>query len=87
MLDNFADRLIYDYDKNNDDDQDFLFTIDMKPSTEEAVKDYLIKQKQFVLDYIILTGYFMNSHLYQLYLEYIPYKLTDIEKSFRIKES
>ena len=38
IIDEFADSLMYHHDKNSDENQDFLFTINMESFTEEAVK-------------------------------------------------
>lgn len=80
-IDDFVDRIMYDHDKDNSDDQDFIFTIDMEPNLEESLKEFLIKHKKFILEYTISQEFFYSSHIYQLYLEYIPYELTNIEKS------
>lgn len=80
-LDELADRIMYHHEKNNDDNQDFLFTINIKQELENELKEYLIKNKEFFLDYIVFKTEFISTHLYQLYLEYIPYELTEIEKS------
>ena len=80
-LDELADRIMYHHDKNNDNNQDFLFSLSIKPELENELKEYLIKNKEFILDYIVFKTEFINTHLYQLYLEYIPYELTEIEKS------
>ena len=53
----------------------------IEPSEEEALKKYLEKQKNFVIHYIISEGYFVNTHLYQLYLQYLPHKLIEVEKN------
>ena len=71
---------MYHHEKNNDDNQDFLFTINIKQELENELKEYLIKNKEFFLDYIVFKTEFISTHLYQLYLEYIPYELTEIEK-------
>lgn len=80
-IDEFVDRIMFIHGKNCDRNQDFQFIIDMGPSTEEDVKKYLIEHKKFVLDYITSRENFKASHIYQLYLEYIPYVLNEVEKS------
>ena len=78
-IDEFADRLVF-YNER-DKDQDFLFTVQIESELEQYVKKYLIKRKKFVYNYTTENENFLNSHIYQLLLQYIPYELTDVEKS------
>lgn len=80
-IDEFAESLILRHDKNFNTDQDYHFTINMKPSTQEELKEFLTKHKKFILDFIVSNNYFPGSHIYQLYLQYIPQELNEIEKS------
>lgn len=69
------------HDKDRSQNQDFNYTLIMEPAVEESMKKYLLRQKNFVLSYITSDREFPNSHLYQLYLQYLPYELTEVEKS------
>ena len=80
-IDEFATRLVYFHDKNHSNEQDFVFTANLEPALENELRKYLIKHKKFIFDYTISQEQFINSHIYQLYLQYIPYELTMIEKS------
>ncbi len=81
IIDRFADNLVEMHDKDRSQDQEFDYTLIMDPVVEESMKKYLLKQKDFVLGYISSDRKFPNSSLYQLYLQYLPYDLTEVEKS------
>lgn len=80
-IDNLLNDLVIDcadYNKK----QDFLYTIEYVDSyTLEELKQYLIKHKKFIIDYIVSNGFFPNTHIYQLYLQYIPEELSEVEKN------
>ena len=80
-LDKFADRIVACSEKVQNEDSGFLYSFKMEPTTVNELKDYLTKNKDFVLEHIVFNTEFIPTHLYQLYLEYIPYKLTEIERS------
>lgn len=66
--------------EENEDKSDYHFTLTLDHAEEEALKQYLLKNKDFVIEYIVSTGYTLGTHLHQLYLQYIPDKLNDVEK-------
>lgn len=75
----FADRLSYYHDREKE--QDFLFTLQLEPEIIEPLKEYLKRHKKFIYNYTISKEKFLSSYVYQLFLQYIPYELTDVEKS------
>lgn len=77
----FIDNLIRDYQGNFDENQDFVFTIDLEPQIANELRRFLIKHKKFVVDYISTGKISRGSHVYQAYLQYIPFILTDREKN------
>ena len=79
-LEYFAELMVLSHNKSNDPKQNFEFTLIIEPNLEEELKKYLLKYKDFVIRYIVSEGYVHNSYLYQLYLQYASYYLTDIEK-------
>lgn len=79
-MDKFASNIVACTDKVFSDEQDFLFTLSMNPTTENQLKMYLLKQKKLILKHISTRGYYMGSHLYQLYLQFLIYELNDEEK-------
>lgn len=80
-IDEFANNLVLahaDYDKK----QDFLYVIDdPKFTIIKDLKLYLVEHKDFIINYIVSNGFFPNSHIYQLYLQYIPEELNEVEKN------
>lgn len=83
IINNFADRLILfsNYPKNFNKDQDFVFTMELDSKTLRELKIYLKKHKDFLFDYTVSKDNFIPSYLYQLYLQYVPYILTEVEKN------
>ena len=79
-MDQFASNIVACSDKAFSDEQDFLFTLSMNPTTENQLKMYLLKQKKLILKHISTRGYYMGSHLYQLYLQFLVRDLNDEEK-------
>ena len=77
----FIDNLMGDYKGNFDKNQDFLFTIDLEPQIANELRRFLIKHKKFVVDYVSTSKISRGSHVYQAYLQYIPFILTDREKN------
>ena len=80
-IDKFADFFVHSHNRNDESNQEFRFTLIIEPEEEEELKKYLLTQKDFVIHYIVSTGYFTGSHLYQLYLQYLPNELTEVEKN------
>ena len=76
----FADNLVASQAKTQVEDSDFLFNLCINPIMEIKLKKYLLRQKKVVLKHIESRGYFMGSHLYQLYLQYLSQELNDMEK-------
>ncbi|MBE6152772.1 MAG: hypothetical protein E7166_00900 [Firmicutes bacterium] len=79
-MDQFASNIVACNDKDFSDEQDFLFTLSMNPTTENQLKMYLLKQKKLILKHISTRGHYMGSHLYQLYLQFLFCELNDEEK-------
>lgn len=80
-VDEFANSLVLERADYNQK-QDFLYCIyDPKSYIIKELKQYLIKHKKFIIDYIVSIGFFPNTHIYQLYLQYIPEELTEVEKN------
>ncbi len=77
----FIDNLIRNYEGNFDKNQDFLFTINLEPQIIDELRRFLIKHKKFVVDYVSTGKISRGSHVYQAYLQYIPFILTDREKN------
>lgn len=80
-IDEFASRVMQAHKSDFSENQDFAFTIKPEPETINQLREYLVKNKKFVYNYTISQEHFINSHIYQLYLQYIQYKLTNVEKS------
>lgn len=79
-MDEFAQRLVRC--KEKEQDECFRFCLNLDRSEENALQEYLLKRKAFVAKYILSRGsYSPYTHLYQLYLQYLPYDLEDVEKS------
>lgn len=76
----FADNLVAGQDKAHVKDGDFLFNLCINPIMEIKLKKYLLRQKKVVLKHMESRGCFIGSHLYQLYLQYLPQELNDMEK-------
>lgn len=79
-IDKFASDIVNSYDKKEDFSNGFCFNLVMDSVSEVSLKHFLLNQKKFVLNYIVSQECFRDTHLYQLYLQYIPYELTNIEK-------
>ncbi len=79
-LNGFADRLIMG--KNHKEDENYRFSLDLDKDETSELCDYLLKKKSFVVNHIIKSGSFSpHTHLYQLYLQYLPTKLNEVEKN------
>lgn len=79
-IDGFANRLIMGL--NHKEDENYRFSLDIDESQKNELSDYLLKKKSFVVNYIIKSGSFSPyTHLYQLYLQYLPTKLNEVEKN------
>lgn len=81
IINDFADKIILMCDKDTNENQDFFFNLNLEPEKVNDLRIFLSKQKNFIFKYITSKDYFINSHIYQLLLQYIPYELTDVEKS------
>ena len=81
IINEFANTIVMQFSNHKDVEQDFAFDLNMGPVEEETLKKYLLKEKNFFLRYIGSQNEFVSSHLYQLYLQYLSYKLTEVEKS------
>lgn len=79
-IDEFAQRFIMSKEHKLGDD--FYFNLNLDSNEENALRNYLLKRKSFVVKYILNGKYFSPyTHLYQLYLQYIPDQLNEIEKN------
>ena len=79
-IDEFASRLIMA--KKNSQDKFFRFSLILDESEENNLRNYLLKRKSFVIKHILNRKSFApNTHLYQLYLQYLPDQLNEIEKN------
>ncbi len=80
IMDEFAQRLVMCNEK--EPDEYFRFRLLLNESEENAIRDYLSKNRFFALKYICTRKSFEPyTHLYQLYLQYLSYELNEIEKS------
>ena len=79
-MDEFASNIVASNDRDFSEEQDFLFTISLDTTTENQLKRYLLKLKKLILKHISTRGYYMGSHLYQLYLQFLFCELNDKEK-------
>lgn len=79
-INEFADRLIMGIDHK--DDENYRFSLNLDANEKNSLRDYLLKNKSFVGNHIKKSGSFTPyTHLYQLYLQYLPDKLNDVEKT------
>ncbi len=83
-IDEFAQKLVLN--KSHNKDNFFDFRINLEASEESTLCDYLLKRKSFVIRYILKRGSFSpNTYLYQLYLQYLPDQLNEIEKNILLE--
>lgn len=79
-IDEFAQRFIMSKEHKLGDD--FYFNLNLDGNEENALRNYLLKRKSFVVKYILNGKSFSPyTHLYQLYLQYLPDQLNEIEKN------
>lgn len=81
IMNKFARNMVNMCDKEHNVDSDFFFQLCLEPKEVDELRKFLSKHKKFIFKYIISQDEFVNSHIYQLYLQYIPHKLTEVEKS------
>lgn len=82
-MDEFAQRLVRA--KKCSKDETFLFNLILDDNEEKSLYNYLLKRKEFVIKYIFNRKSFSpNTHLYQLYLQYLSNKLNEVEKSIML---
>lgn len=80
-IDEFATRLVTS--KEHSSDEYFRFNLNLDGNEENNLRDYLLKRKRFVMRHIWNRKSFSpNTHLYQLYLQYLHNQLNEVEKSF-----
>ncbi len=80
IMNKFADNMVNMCDKEHNADSDFFFQLCLELEEVDELRNFLSKHKNFIFKYITSRSYFMNFHIYQLYLQYIPHKLTEVEK-------
>ena len=79
-IDEFSQRLVRT--KEHNQDEFFRFKLNLDSDEISMLREYLLKRKSFVISYILKRGSFSpNTNLYQLYLQYLPYQLNEIEKN------
>lgn len=78
-INEFANHFVMSHPKM-EDSMDFRFRLVLDANETNSLKSYLLSNKDFVVKYILSNDYFEGTHLYQLYLQYLSYELTDIEK-------
>ena len=79
-IDEFAQRLVMT--KAHNQDELFRFNLHLDDNEENDLRDYLLKRKSFVVRHILNRKSFSpNTHLYQLYLQYLPDQLNEVEKN------
>lgn len=78
-VDEFVNRVVYSYDRKME--HDFLFTLQLQVEEVEYLKLFLLKYKKFIYNCVTTKDEFFNSHIFQLFLQYIPNELTEVEKS------
>lgn len=79
-IDEVADRLVRT--KEHNQNEFFRFSLNLDSNEENELRDYLLKRKSFIISHILKRGSFSPStHLYQLYLQYLPYQLNEVEKN------
>ncbi len=78
-INEFVNRFVMSHSKI-EDNIGFRFRLVIDAEETNALKSYLLSNKDFVAKYILSNDYFEGTHLYQLYLQYLSYELTDVEK-------
>lgn len=79
-IDEFVQRLVMFKECNKD--EHFRFTLSLNDNEVNMLRDFLLKRKAFVISHILKRESFSpNTHLYQLYLQYLPDKLNEVEKN------
>lgn len=79
-IDEFASRIVMS--KEHNQDEYFQFKLNLNSNEEKILRDYLLKRKLCVMNHILNRKSFLpNTHLYQLYLQYLSDRLNDVEKS------
>lgn len=81
LIDKKVDEFVRNCTKVLDKKTGFQYRYRTLPKTERDLKEFLTDNKDFVYKYISSRQTFVGSHIYQLYLQYVPYILTDPEKS------
>lgn len=76
----YVNKLVETHDKKTSENDIFRFVLLMEPKEINNLRYFLKKHKKFIINHIKENGSFSPSHLYQFYLYYIPYELTEFEK-------
>lgn len=78
-IDEFAQRQVRS--RASDADEYFRFCLNLDAIELNYLREYLLKRKSFVVNHILSRKSFEPyTHLYQLYLQYLPDKLNEVEK-------
>ena len=81
LIDKKIDEFVSDCTKVPDEKTGFQYRYETDQKTERDLKEFLTNNKDFVFKYISSQQTFVGSHIYQLYLQYVPHILTDPERS------
>lgn len=79
-IDKLVDKLVMT--KEHNPDEFFRFSLNLDGNEESDLRDYLLNRKTFVINHILKRRSFSpGTHLYQLYLQYLPDQLNEVEKN------
>lgn len=79
-IDELVDKLVMT--KEHNPDEFFRFSLNLDGNEESELRDYLLNRKTFVISHILKRRSFSpGTHLYQLYLQYLPDQLNEVEKN------
>ena len=81
LINQKAEEFTNQCDRITENHTGFIYIFETDPFLTNDFRQFLIKHKEFIIKYILLRGDFTGTHLYQLYLQYVPYILSDAEKS------
>ncbi len=83
-IDDFSRRLVMA--RRDKGDGAFSFTLKLDDQELNSLRWFLSKRKKFVINYILNRESFSPyTHLYQLYIQYLPDELSEPEKVFMLE--